>query len=541
MNGREEVVERRGWMALTLLSVAGAAVINVWRIQFGVDFTDEAFYAALATMLERGVRPLVDEWNLAQFAALPLIPIVKLTGMNGVILLLRIANVVMRAAAAMAVAWSLREWMSRSIAVLAALFTFAMVPYDLPSVSYNTVGALALTAGCFIALGSSPRRHIAAGALHAIAAWAYPPLAIAAGTAFVFGAIRDRRFIVRYIGGAAIASLPWIATILINGVGAFRHVLGFAGSMVSPRPFGQRVRLAAQLFLAHPPYLLLAAAIVVLALVALRRVDAARWALPIVPVAAFLEQFPVLYATLGFTSWLALLGLVASCFLWRDECLRPLITGAIIPGVIAGTTTAISSSNAAVAFGVGSLPAAQAMVAMLVILSGRRVIAFAVASLCWFIPSVEQYWPTAVYRDDDVWRLSARVPSGPYAHIRTSPAKLAWLLQIQSDIARIEKPGGRIFFFYDFPAGYLMSRSRSASPTTWTMPIATARASDRLPGLFAERGWPDVMVRLRRIPFTRTIANRNAYLPADPLNAAFRDYRVAIARDDYDILILAGR
>ena len=74
MDRPADVLPERAWIALAALSVAAAAAINIGRIQFGVDFTDESFYATLATAIARDGRALIDEWNLAQFAAYPLVP-----------------------------------------------------------------------------------------------------------------------------------------------------------------------------------------------------------------------------------------------------------------------------------------------------------------------------------------------------------------------------------------------------------------------------------------------------------------------------------
>ncbi len=53
-----------------VVSVIGLAVLAVFaRMFYGVDFTDESFYAALAYKLALGARPLVDEFDTHQLAA----------------------------------------------------------------------------------------------------------------------------------------------------------------------------------------------------------------------------------------------------------------------------------------------------------------------------------------------------------------------------------------------------------------------------------------------------------------------------------------
>jgi hypothetical protein len=267
---------------------------------------------------------------------------------------------------------------------------------------------------------------------------------------------------------------------------------------------------------------------------------------PLVPLVAQWNRMPALYTMLGFVAWLALIGSVVSLRMLRDDGVRALWFQVVVPGLVAGLTTAMFSSNNEIGFGVGALPAGQAIVGILAIAGGRyfesanaknAMIVAATVTLCWLIPSAQQYLPGGVYRDDDVWRLDALIDHGPFAGLRTTSLKLAYLHQLESDLVAVESPRGRVMFFYNFPAGYLMTPMLPAPPSVWTLPGAAARRGDHLPYFFDERSrWPDVVVRMVRVPYMNKISALNDYSAGDRLNDAFRSYTMVIVRDDYQIL-----
>ena len=65
------MTSRQSLIVLAVAAGAGALVVAtvIWRIHFGVDFTDESFYVAMALRFARGDRPFVDEVNLTQTAS----------------------------------------------------------------------------------------------------------------------------------------------------------------------------------------------------------------------------------------------------------------------------------------------------------------------------------------------------------------------------------------------------------------------------------------------------------------------------------------
>jgi hypothetical protein len=85
------------------------------------------------------------------------------------------------------------------------------------------------------------------------------------------------------------------------------------------------------------------------------------------------------------------------------------------------------------------------------------------------------------------------VPVGPFRGIATSPAHLALLLRLASDLPELVNPDGKILCYPHFAAGYLMTPMRPASPHCWVGGVF-----DRHARWYAERAGPhDVIVRLR--------------------------------------------
>jgi hypothetical protein len=538
--------------AFALLSVGAAIAINAVRILYGVDFTDESFYVSLAMRFARGDVPFVDEYNWAQSSELLLIPLVKVwlhvAGTNGIVLLFRVVHLLLRVGAAAIVARSLRRLIGMPQAIVASLLTFAFVPADLPSISYNTLGTLGLTAGIFAALhdGEHPLWYALAGAFHVVAAIAYPPLALPIA---LFVVIRlsspgRRGFVLGYCGGGAIAILPYAVAALRSGIGAVLHSLSYASLSNPTAPLPERMRFLVGLWQSAPRHDVLIATALLMLAAAIFRITILRWLVPLVPLVAAWDRLPVLYSTMGFVTWLAIIGAFIGIGLWGNSDARRLLILAVLPGIVAGCTVSFFSSNGHINFGVGALPAAQAAVALLALLLQRRLIEHeliiaATLTFCWLIPTAEQFRSTAVYREDDIRYLRATVPRGPWAGLRTTPEKLAFITNLQRDLARVERVGGRVFFYYDFSAGYLMTpRMSPAGPSTWTAADARARVADQLPGWFAEHHRnPDVVVQMLNVRYAKNVTRVHDYPPSDPLSAAFSGYRVAIANDLYRVLV----
>jgi hypothetical protein len=147
---------RAVWPAVA--AFAACAAFLIWRIQYGVELTDESFYLATARQFAMGGRPLVDSWSALQSSAWLVSPLVRVWeaavgGSGGLVLAMRWGYVALSLAAAAATIALLRRAFSLRLALVASGATLVMVPFVLPALSYNTL-AIGL-----VAIGSSLVAH----------------------------------------------------------------------------------------------------------------------------------------------------------------------------------------------------------------------------------------------------------------------------------------------------------------------------------------------------------------------------------------------
>src|SRR5580700_10165291 len=103
---------RLGRAALAALALAVVAV-SYWRLSYGVDFTDEAWYVAVPYRFVLGGRPYVDELSVPQTtAAVLLYPFLwayhALAGRTGIVLFVRHLHFLVALGVGTAVAASMR-------------------------------------------------------------------------------------------------------------------------------------------------------------------------------------------------------------------------------------------------------------------------------------------------------------------------------------------------------------------------------------------------------------------------------------------------
>lgn len=117
-------------------------IVFTWRQFYGFNKNDEIFYISTVYRFFQGDAMLVDEWNNVQlfaFITYPLYWLVRLfhDSNEGIVLIFRIAYLVFQAAAAGYCYWRMKRfgW----VRILPALFYFVTTPYNINSLSYNTL------------------------------------------------------------------------------------------------------------------------------------------------------------------------------------------------------------------------------------------------------------------------------------------------------------------------------------------------------------------------------------------------------------------
>ena len=127
--------------ALLLLLCLGFCV---WKLPYGAAATDEALYLSIPYRLWQGDRLLLHEWHVTQLAGLLLLPLLRvclaLTGSTvGVLLLFRQLYLVFHAGVTLYLYRCLRR-VSEQGALWAALLFLVFCPFNIPALSYNSMG-----------------------------------------------------------------------------------------------------------------------------------------------------------------------------------------------------------------------------------------------------------------------------------------------------------------------------------------------------------------------------------------------------------------
>jgi hypothetical protein len=329
-------------------------------------------------------------------------------------------------------------------------------------------------------------------------------------------------------------------------VGDYRHssqFLGQAGGAKKLREIADGVRAAT------PHWYLLLGALVLLAGLWRYRRSLALVVLLALPFLVLPSQLSHFNTSLDFVARLGWLAAPLFVIVRRRTGARLLMLVVWTPGFVAGAITAYSSSNGAVNFGVGGFPTA---IVATVFLVWAVEDAMPAARMRWLavVPAIAVLallvWSDTVpvYRDGSLSTLSATMRSGPYAGLATSPWKRRWIDRLTSDLSRYRSPC-TILFFDNFPAGYLLTKARPDTNGVWTATVSPAlvRAyQDQLLGYYRGHGNPDVVVEMRRIPYTHHQGWTVYYRTDWPLVAAVDSspYRLVRWRRPYSIYQAGG-
>jgi hypothetical protein len=544
-----------GWTAAATCLAGVIVGVCFWRLYYGVDFTDEAYYVAVPYRFVLDARPYIDETTPSQqTTGLLLYPLVAAYhaafGVHGIILAGRRLHLLFACLVAACAYLGLRPFVRTQVeAVVPSVIPIAFVPFSLPDLSYNNVGSGCLVAGTFLGLrflGTGRRRFLAlAGLANGLATFAYPTLVVATvGFAVLIGVLAGgprARNVVVYSAPAAIPIFGLFAVFAHAGTEHVRAVYEHA------REFGGQGGGVEKLLsapgavtrtLPHAPLGLVAVA----CLIALWRLrpTLAPWLASALP----LLLFPLVDARqpLGSLTYMTLLGMAALPLyplVRADETARMPFRLVWLTALLGGLATFWSSNNGGPSFGLGFAGASiVTTMFVMVIARGRPALAFLSAATAVALATVMQF--TWVYRDNSFGRLGSRIGNGPYAGLFTSPARRRFVTALQADLLARSSGRCRILFFDEFPAGYLMSPSRPYTNAALMLGVARKKVVGYRRLLLAyyraQGALPDVVVRISHVP--GDVAAAEAPVLGDPLAGLLDDprlYRVALERPDYTL------
>ncbi len=451
------------------LAVGVVVTLAYARIYFGIDVGDEAFYVALPYRFAIGDKPYVDEWNLCQGTALLLTPVVALYmkvrgSSDGIILFLRHLYFLMTCGIALAI---YRRYRNVGIALIPLCF----VPLGIPNLSYNTVGAGAFLLGLIFV-----RRSWLAGVLHGIASLAYPPMGAAAVLFAPWHAWlahderRARRFFLYAAGGAAAVAFLLAA----YGVGpsdlwVLRERMKTSADPHRGYGFSKvfEIALALALYVLKPGSWLALGGLIAgfLAERKGRPFVAASCALAGLLGLAFFSRAS--WGGLGAHGFLLALAALAPVLVWRlgTEARPPFLTvwvPSLVLAIVMGWTSTNGILNCGVGFTGGAIVAVLLLDRWIGALDRRAPAVMHVVVLGALL-----YFNRTVFRDGNVTDLTARMSRGPFQGLLTHPEKRVFFDEMVDDIEGAARGAGTIVIYPQFPAGYLVTRRRPATPSVW--------------------------------------------------------------------------
>jgi hypothetical protein len=359
-----------------------------------------------------------------------------------------------------------------------------------------------------------------------------------AGALAVFALAKERprlAFVRVALGGGSFALLV-SPSFVLAGPSHLREVFAYSVASVSTNP--SRLSLLWSEFLRQHTELPTAylTVIVFVALARLRPV----LVLPLLPLLPLLAQGASMTDTLASMAYVTSFGLLGPLFalaLRDTHAAWVLIWSAWFPSALAGALTAWSSGNGAIAAAIGLFPAAMVSGILLALwvheitqpLAAGWPRAFSGYSPLVLLGVMLKLLllKDAVYRDSDLPELTAEVTDGPYKGLLTTPERRRLLAARSTDILQYAR-SGRALFYYNFPAGYLISAQRPLVASAWVFAFEPRVSIDA--GLLQRKAASgDLIFRL----------SQDWSGPADPLDRIVRTRATEVLhRDDYRISIM---
>ncbi|MBI1861461.1 MAG: hypothetical protein HYR96_11145 [Deltaproteobacteria bacterium] len=426
---------------------------------FSCDFTDEALHLAMSYRFALGDTPFKDEYMSIQSAALLTLPIVRgfvhfNSGTEGIVLFSRLCFFLFSLSTTLAIYISLRRRVEDSLALMASLVSLAYVHYNIPNFFYNSISMHCLAAGLF--LGTDERRwpQFAAGSFLATAAIAYPTLPIAIAVyVFLNPTVRTKQALF----GASLIVFAMLPSLIGTSTQRLIEIIQYTSSDQDKLGGWHKWVVIARQITGEwwaPSY---TTAILSIFWAGLRWSPTV-WALiPILlifktPSHSFMRSGQEIF-------WFAIL---APLFLpWKNRWWMAIA----VASLVAGLTTAWTSSQTLYSAPLGLLPLAVLTVAYLTRSTCRLSWLPAAAAIFALVVALYQ----SSYRDRPLPLLTARLDRGPYKGIWTTAKRKAHYDGLLDEIRSLENDQGRIIFYDCFPGGYLMTKMKPATHSVWML------------------------------------------------------------------------
>ena len=580
-NDRQGILEKSltgsdlTWTYLTRAILVVVAVLAYVRLFIGVDVTDESFYNAMPYSFSLGFRPYLDELNITQNSGILLAPLYRLfsamTGSSaGLVLFNRHLYFLLLLGCSYLTFRVGTGYVGRSYSRLLAAFVLTFSYFNIPSLSYNTLGALFLFGGLFqllLCVGPDtcvrPHRFIfAANMSFVLSAFCYPTLLLSSIIGFGVslwlsiqpipsGSARqawDGR--IAWGLSFALGLAGAIVFLACYGFHAIADSLAYADSY-GHNPIGSAPQMTFVILGQLRDLGLYFAAFTVLLV----------W--PIIPARTF-RDYHSSFIVAGFAGSVGLLfmihrqpslaaypagsvplllcfGLLAPgvlCLLPDRRKAREFAIIVCMPSFAAALAVAFSSGNGLSSAILGLFPAAVcglltvAMIARAIDLDRQSNGVRAVSVLVTLVPILGFQGYSLLersYRDAPFSGGALPVfATGPFAGLLTTEANARRLAALEADLNSLGNSAQTLFIYDRFPAGYLLSHLKPRTFSTWIFwPADPAVETDLLRRVFASaEASPDVLLQI------------GPSLPWIDVEVRRLKYRVHVERPEFGYVIL---
>lgn len=492
------------------------------RIFLGTDVTDEAYHIASASLTALGGQYFVQDSYFAQVASIIYEPIIYayhwLTGNYGVVLFTRHLYFFLGLTCTYSIYCLLRKWIKADLAFMISAIPTVFIPYVLPALGYNTIGAFCLGIGCALTLNAAVSQRLMPALLggwaFAVSAYVYPSFVLAPAVIY-FGMAaylwqKEKRFPRTLALGAVFSALMfgaiWGTTILRFDFDKIKHSIETTQAYGSGSAQGLGAKwdyFLSMIGYATPPGWALGIVVAFLLVLIIAK-RPWTWSLLLSSI-----LFIVMNQHNSFTVPTNLF--VTFSFLLGTASLFPLkikktseyefITGLmIVLGLILCVSTYFTSANQALATPLATQFGLVFVLARSALKVRRAAIVLPITSI---FAVISFYNFSFAYREGPVADFNTLITTGPFAGIITGESKASLLKQIEDDIHAASKGASSILFYDNFPAGYLFSDLKPATRSLFVHPLPNG-IWDR--GLYTEyyqtpQNRPDVFFQFEGYPY----------------------------------------
>jgi len=534
---------------LSLISVFlvgfAAIIFYVWRIQFGANFGDEAFYLTTPFRFFLGDKPFIDEKHIYQTSALLLFLPVKLWlfffgNTDGIILGFRKLFLLFNFIVSMAVYQTFKKRLKPQYAWVVSVYTFSFFTSLNPTLSYNTMGFgflfLATLTLYHINLSARPKKlpFLCAGIFSALSCLAYPTIVFVVSVLAVRLAWLYRNNIknlIFYFLGLSLCPLFILMASDFN-ISLIFQVLDFVKVFEPARNSGFDVKsLVPFMYLLSSPKIYgVLAAILFFRWLGGRKQNRSLFIIPLIflPLISF-EANTARYGGEGQTGFVTLMAWITPLLIFRTNktFARTLFFELWLPGFLAASICSATSHMGLTAcanfFLISSIASLVLLLEnMMQIEKTKYAWAPTLFSNIMILTAILYLRNIPGESGVSISSYTHRIHRGPFQNLRTTAEKAEFVEELDSIIKQSYTANKKLLTAGSLPAAYLSSPLKPAYPTTlaticWGPAIDYCRQLYESPAnlpdmiIFDRKNFTDSSPFLTTFPASYSLFKQNAY------------------------------